>query len=83
MERNSGPHSVLDAIKMGMWDYEPDSGEEINFDATQALPGTEEKLMILAKRVQQGLPLWHPSDRQTFDEHNNDDEHDNDDNDSV
>ena len=29
MERNSGPHSVLDAIKMGMWDYEPEENEEV------------------------------------------------------
>ena len=62
------PNSVLDAIKMGMWDFEPEDEETNQQDATNALPGTDEKLTILADRVQQGLPLWHPSDRQSFDD---------------
>lgn len=62
------PNSVLDAIKMGMWDFEPEDEETDQHDATSALPGTDEKLTILADRVQQGLPLWHPSDRQSFDD---------------
>ena len=37
-------------------------------DATEALPGTEEKLAILSARVARGLPLWHPRDRRTFDD---------------
>jgi hypothetical protein len=60
------PASILDAIKLGYWDYEPDEFERDAFAATQALPGTEEKLEILAARLEQGLPLWHPSDRRTF-----------------
>ena len=60
------PNSVLDAIKMGMWDYEPEEAETQQYGATEALPGTDEKLTILAERVQQGLPLWHPSDRISF-----------------
>ncbi len=32
------------------------------------MPGTIEKLDVLAERVRLGLPLWHPSDRQDFDE---------------
>ena len=59
-------NSVLDAIKDGNWDFEPDGIEEEKFDSTQALPGTDEKLDILADRIQAGLPLWHPDDRQTF-----------------
>jgi hypothetical protein len=61
--------SVLEAIQVGQWDFEPESTEEENeFDSTNALPGSEEKLKILAERIQQGLPLWHPSDRHTYDE---------------
>jgi hypothetical protein len=60
------PQSVLDAIKMGIWDYEPETAPSREFPATQALPGSEEKLMVLARRVQQGLPLWHPRDRHTY-----------------
>ena len=61
------PHSVLDAIKMGIWDYEPEEEEVREYDATEALPGTNEKLSILANRVERGLPLWHPEDRVTYD----------------
>lgn len=62
------PESVLEAIKQGIWDYEPDDAEVASLDPTEALPGTQEKLNILAARVQQGLPLWHPADRRTYDE---------------
>ena len=62
------PHSVLDAIKMGIWDYEPEHTQTGEYDATQAMPGSDEKLNTLARRVQKGLPLWHPSDRRTYDE---------------
>jgi hypothetical protein len=60
------PASILDAIKLGNWDYEPDDFEGDAFAATQALPGTGEKLEILAARIEQGLPLWHPADRRSF-----------------
>ncbi len=61
------PTSILDAIKIGIWDYEPEIAEG-DFIATKAMPGTDEKLNILADRIRQGLPLWHPSDRRTFDD---------------
>jgi hypothetical protein len=60
--------SVLDAIKEGRWDYEPDVVEERRFDATRAMPGTDEKLEVLAARVRAGLPLWHGGDRRDFDD---------------
>ncbi|MHB0955564.1 MAG: hypothetical protein ACYC6N_27640 [Pirellulaceae bacterium] len=62
------PHSVLDAIKLGLWDFEPDDQEGKNFSSTQALPGTDEKLEVLSERVSRGLPLWHPRDRRSYDE---------------
>ncbi len=57
------PKSVLEAIKMGIWDYEPPEVEFGKFDAADAMPGTREKLMILAERARRGLPLWHVCDR--------------------
>ena len=60
--------SILDAIKEGQWDYEPEHVSSERFSHTQALPGTDEKLEILAARVKKGLPLWHPGDRQTYDD---------------
>ena len=60
------PISVLEAIKLGMWDYDPDDERPDLFDSTEAMPGTDEKLAVLAQRLQEGLPLWHPSDRISY-----------------
>ena len=60
--------SVLEAIKLGIWDYEPDQIEERRFPATRAMPGTGEKLEVLAQRIRAGLPLWHHQDRRDYDD---------------
>lgn len=60
------PKSVLEAIKMGIWDYEPRLIEENSYEATEAMPGTQKKLEIMARRVQTGLPLWHEHDRTEY-----------------
>lgn len=60
--------SILEAIKHGHWDYEPEFRIKDDFLSTGALPGTQEKVDTLADRVRQGLPLWHPEDRRTFDD---------------
>ena len=57
------PKSVLEAIKMGIWDFEPPEVEYTRFAASDAMPGTREKLTLLAERAQRGLPLWHVCDR--------------------
>ena len=62
------PNSVLEAIKMGIWDFEPERHEVNHFHATKALPGSNEKLAVLTERVQRGLPLWHPNDRRSYDD---------------
>ena len=64
------PRSVLEAIQMGMWDYEPEHEEEEpkEFSETREMPGSTAKLEILAERVQSGLPLWHPNDRRSYDD---------------
>ena len=62
------PNSVLEAIKQGIWDYEPEDEREVEFESTKALPGSDEKLEILARRVSEGQPLWHPQDRRTYDD---------------
>ena len=60
------PISVLDAVKMGFWDYEPPQVEDRSYSSTRALPGSTEKLAILAERMKSGLPLWHPRDSRNF-----------------
>lgn len=60
--------SVLDAIREGNWSFEPETVDPNKFDATRAIPGTEEKLRVLADRVRAGLPLWHTSDRADYED---------------
>jgi hypothetical protein len=62
------PNTVLEAIKMGLWNFEPAERETDEFDACGAMPGTQAKLVALAERVSRGLPLWHPADRQDCEE---------------
>ena len=58
--------SVLDAVKQGQWDYEPREVDQRQFDSTVALPGSDEKLEVMAERLRRGLPLWHPRDRRCW-----------------
>lgn len=62
------PKSILDAIKMGHWDFEPPTVDDSEFCWTEAMPGTKEKVQILTERLRNGLPLWHPRDRFELDE---------------
>ena len=62
------PNSVLDAIKLGIWDFEPETVKSNDYDSTSAMPGTKQKLDILADRIRAGMPLWHPSDRSEYDD---------------
>ena len=62
------PESVLDAIRQGQWDFEPSDVNENDYDSTGALPGSAEKIRELAERAQEGLPLWHPRDRRSYDD---------------
>jgi len=64
------PRSVLEAIRQGDWSFEPQNAQPTKQDATAALPGSTEKLDVLAERLRQGLPLWHPADRLSYDDRN-------------
>lgn len=60
--------SVLRAIEEGDWDYEPHEVPCDQYASTGALPGSREKLGVLADRASSGLPLWHDGDRRTYDD---------------
>lgn len=62
------PKSVLEAIKQGVWDFEPEQIEESGYESTGAMPGTNAKLGVLVARAEAGLPLWHNSDRTDSDD---------------
>lgn len=66
------PRSVLDAIREGDWTYEPSTEATADLKATTALPGTPEKLAVLAERLRLGLPLWHPADRRSYNDQDDD-----------
>ena len=57
------PRNVFEAIlKFGHdEDFAPEASDE--FEPTDAPAGSEEKIEILRRRVEMGLPLWHHSDR--------------------
>ena len=59
--------SVLEAIKAGNWEFEPDERRVTDFNASDAIPGSAAKLNDLTRRIELGLPLWHPRDRHTYD----------------
>jgi hypothetical protein len=58
----------LDAIREGNWNFEPAEVDTKDFNATRAIPGTREKVTVLAERVRSGLPLWHEQDRADYEE---------------
>ena len=60
--------SVLDAIREGDWYFEPEAIESGSFQATKAIPGTRQKLDVLAARARAGLPLWHENDRADYED---------------
>lgn len=60
------PRSVLEAISQGCWDFEPQEADEHDYHSTDAIPGSRQKLDILAERLESGLPLWHPEDRRDY-----------------
>lgn len=43
--------------------FEPQEVEDIDWQPTQALPGSFAKIDVLAERLEAGLPLWHEHDR--------------------
>ncbi len=61
-------NTILEAIKQGVWDFEPEKVPFDEFEACREMPGTPGKLLALAERVRLGLPLWHPDDRQDSEE---------------
>ena len=60
------PNSVIEAIQLGIWDFEPKDHDNDEFSSTGALPGSQEKLDTLARRLAEGQPLWHPADRRSY-----------------
>jgi hypothetical protein len=63
------PHvakNIYEAVLM--WgpdvDFTPDA--QTWYEATDAAPGSDEKIAVIKRRAELGLPLWHDQDRTDF-----------------
>ncbi len=56
-------NSILEAVKLGLWDFEPHSVDVAEFEASDETPGTREKLDVLASHVRQGMRDWYSDGR--------------------
>ena len=46
------PSSILDAIKLGIWDFDPEDQDATrgeDYEPTSSLPGSDEKLAVLSE----------------------------------
>lgn len=59
-------------LKNGHDDFYPIQNDRE--EPTRALPGTEEKVEVLADRLRRGVPLWHPRDAVDYHYGNNEDD---------
>jgi hypothetical protein len=58
--------NVFEAIQKFGHDEDFAPCTDQTFVPTQAPAGSPEKLAELARRVEEGVPLWHPSDRADY-----------------
>ena len=56
-------NSILEALKMGLWEFQPHTVDFSELEASDAMPGEREKLDILAEHLRRDLPIWHVGDR--------------------
>jgi len=52
-------NSILEAVKMGLWDFQPHTVDTSELEASDGMPGAREKLDILAEHLRRDLPISH------------------------
>jgi len=55
-------NSILEAVKMGLWNFQPHTIDYRELEASDAMPGTREKLDILVEHLRRDVPTWHIDD---------------------
>ncbi|MGO9109434.1 MAG: hypothetical protein ACLP9L_09385 [Thermoguttaceae bacterium] len=55
-------NSILEAVKMGLWDFRPHTVDSSELEASDGMPGAREKLDILAEHLRRNLPVWQIDD---------------------
>lgn len=58
--------NVFEAITECGHDEDFVPNETADFAPTEAPAGSAAKIEILARRIELGLPMWHPDDRQDY-----------------
>jgi len=58
--------NVFEAIEKYGHDEDYSPRQSLEFQPTEAPAGSPEKLAELARRIEMGLPLWHPRDRADY-----------------
>ncbi len=56
-------NSILEAVKMGRWDFRPHTVDYDELEASDAMPGMREKLDVLAEHLRRERLIWHGDDR--------------------
>ena len=51
-------NSLLEAVKMGLWYFQPHTVDYGELEASDAMPGTREKLDVLAEHLRRNMPNW-------------------------
>lgn len=60
MKKTKNVFEAVSAYKRRPFDFVPI--ERGDFVPTQAVPGSSEKVEVLRKRAEMGMPLWHDGD---------------------
>ena len=55
-------NSILEAVKIGLWDFLPHMVDYDELEASDGMPGTREKLDILAEHLRRDVPIRHFDD---------------------
>ncbi len=55
-------NSILEAVKRGLWDFQPHTVDYNELEASDAMPGTREKLDILAEHLRRDVAILHFND---------------------
>ena len=56
-------NSILEAVKMRLWDFQPLRIDYSEIEASDNMPGTREKLDILAEHLRRDAVIWDSDDR--------------------
>jgi len=63
MIRNTGSRGLFNLLRLSPEDVQ----SHPEWKPTESIPGSEEKMLVMQRRIEMGLPIFHPEDRGTRD----------------